>query len=108
MINVMIGGIAGCNILKCEPRNKAHDSRIARLKYSVRLLVHFVKLVHEAIDNHLSWIKHRNNPLLGGFHLRSRYRIDLNYWLEAGGCVRFGSLADISQRNRHVRFTPES
>src|SRR4026208_1402797 len=67
MINVMVSSIAGRNILEREPCNKAHDSRIARLKYSVRLLVHFVKLVHEAIDNHLSWIKHRNNPLLGGF-----------------------------------------
>src|SRR5215467_9308249 len=70
MIDVMVGGITRRNILKREPRDKTHNSRIARFEYSVRLLVHFVKLVHEAIDNHLRGIKHWDSTRLGAHAMK--------------------------------------
>src|SRR5262249_27246517 len=59
MIHVMVRSAAVGNILKCEPPHEAHDAGITRLKDSVGLHVHFVKLVHETIDHHLRGINHR-------------------------------------------------
>src|SRR5271167_3564709 len=58
VIDVVICGVTGCDILECQPSHKTNDTWIARLKRSVGSVVHGPKLADEGFDDDLRWVKH--------------------------------------------------
>src|SRR5262245_46584154 len=65
MINVVVGCVAVCDILKREPTDEADDAGIARLEHSIGPLVHDLKLANEGFDDDLCGVEHRESPGAG-------------------------------------------
>src|SRR5262245_51019428 len=61
MINIVVGCIAVCDILKREPADEADDTGIARLQDPIGLLVHDLKLADEGFDDDLCGVEHRGH-----------------------------------------------
>src|SRR5262249_13726527 len=58
MINVVVGCVAVCDILKREPTDEADDAGIARLEHSMGPHVHDWKPANEGFDDDLCGVKH--------------------------------------------------
>jgi len=67
VIDVVVGRVAGCDILKREPGNKANDTGVARFERSVGSIVHRPKLANERFNDDLRWIEHRDNLVVPNF-----------------------------------------
>ena len=67
VIDVVVGRLAGCDILKREPGSKANDTGVARFERSVGSIVHRPKLANERFNDDLRWIEHRDNLVVPNF-----------------------------------------
>jgi len=67
VIDVVVGRVAGCDILKREPGSKANDTGVARFERSVGSIVHRPKLANERFNDDLRWIEHRDNLVVPNF-----------------------------------------
>ena len=58
MVDVVIGCVGSCDVLKREAGDKADDARIARLEYPIGPFVHRFKLIYEGVDYYRRGIEH--------------------------------------------------
>src|SRR5215469_13186189 len=58
VVDVVIGCVGGCDILKRETRDKTDDARITRLEYPIGPIVHRFKLTYEGVDYYRGRIEH--------------------------------------------------
>ena len=59
VINIVVGGVAGCDIFKRKLCEKGDNARIAGLHHPVCSFVHRPKFANERFDDDQRWIEHR-------------------------------------------------